>query len=78
MTQLRDNLGLVLLQFSSTWYRHPKMDELKWDAIRNGDLETLKSVVLSSSTARRARALQSIREKNGKALTPNLTLILAY
>ena len=55
------------------------MDELKWDAIRNGDLETLKSVVLSSSTARRARALQSIREKNGKALTStNLRPSLAY
>ncbi|EEA25943.1 hypothetical protein EYB25_003176 [Talaromyces marneffei] len=45
------------------------MDELKWDAIRNGDLETLASVVLSSSSARRMRALQSIREKNGDVLS---------
>jgi hypothetical protein len=44
------------------------MDEIQWDAVQNGDLESLGVVLLSSSTSRRVRALQEIREKNGTAL----------
>jgi hypothetical protein len=43
------------------------MDEIKWDAVQNGDLGSLGNVLLSSSTSRRVRALQEIREKNGTA-----------
>lgn len=41
------------------------MDEIKWDAVQNGDLESLANALLSSSTLRRVRALQEVREKNG-------------
>lgn len=34
--------------------------------MKNGDLETLGNILLSSSTASRIRALQELREKNGK------------
>ena len=48
------------------------MDEIKWDAVQNGDLESLGIALLSSSTLRRVRALQEVREKNGTyfAITP--------
>ncbi|KAH8695955.1 putative translational activator [Talaromyces proteolyticus] len=44
------------------------MDEIKWEAIQSGNLESLADALLSSSTSRRVRALQVVREKNGTIL----------
>jgi hypothetical protein len=41
------------------------MDEIQWNEVRNGDLESLGAVLFSGSTSHRIRALQEIREKNG-------------
>ncbi|KKK21120.1 translational activator GCN1 [Aspergillus rambellii] len=40
------------------------MDELPWDQVKAGDLESLQVVLFSSSTVRRTRALQDLREKS--------------
>ncbi|KAJ9309219.1 hypothetical protein DTO217A2_1157 [Paecilomyces variotii] len=44
------------------------MDDEQWNEVKNGDLESLGNVLLSSSTSRRIRALQELRDKNGAVL----------
>jgi hypothetical protein len=41
------------------------MDEIKWEAILAGNVESLADALVSSSTSRRVRALHLVREKNG-------------
>jgi hypothetical protein len=41
------------------------MDGIPWDQVKAGDLDALQVVLLSSSTSRRLRALQELRDKNG-------------
>ncbi|KAL3473614.1 armadillo-type protein [Aspergillus californicus] len=56
------------------------MDELPWDQVKSGDFESLRVVLLSSSTSR-IRALNDLREKIGSELPeqarqPLLALLL--
>lgn len=44
------------------------MDGIPWDQVKAGDLDALQVVLLSSSTSRRLRALQELRDKNGSVL----------
>ncbi|KAL2005324.1 hypothetical protein VTN00DRAFT_2535 [Thermoascus crustaceus] len=46
------------------------MDEVQWNEVKNGDLESLGDALLSSSTSRRVRALQELRDKNGSLVLP--------
>ncbi|KAJ5170711.1 uncharacterized protein N7500_003494 [Penicillium coprophilum] len=46
------------------------MDGIPWDQVKAGDLDALQVVLLSSSTSRRLRALQELRDKNGSELSP--------
>ncbi|CAG7931945.1 unnamed protein product [Penicillium olsonii] len=46
------------------------MDAIPWDQVKAGDLDALQVVLLSSSTSRRLRALQDLRDKNGSELSP--------
>src|SRR4051812_8046408 len=41
------------------------MDGIPWDQVKAGDLDALQVVLLSSSTSRRLRALQELRDRNG-------------
>jgi hypothetical protein len=41
------------------------MEGIPWDQVKAGDLDALQVVLLSSSTSRRLRALQELRDKNG-------------
>jgi hypothetical protein len=55
------------------------MDEIQWNEVRNGDLESLGAVLFSGSTSRRIRALQEIREKNGNCspfIKPTITITI--
>ncbi|KAL4880474.1 armadillo-type protein [Aspergillus karnatakaensis] len=47
------------------------MDEFPWDQVKSGDFENLRVVLLSSSTSRRVRALNDLREKIGSDLPEN-------
>ncbi|KAL5335026.1 armadillo-type protein [Aspergillus crustosus] len=47
------------------------MDDFPWDQVKSGDLESLRVVLLSSSTSRRTRALNDLREKLGSDLPEN-------
>ncbi|KAL3466284.1 armadillo-type protein [Aspergillus heterothallicus] len=47
------------------------MDEFPWEQVKSGDLESLRVVLFSSSTARRTRALSDLREKIGSDLPDN-------
>ncbi|KAF9886136.1 hypothetical protein FE257_011961 [Aspergillus nanangensis] len=44
------------------------MDEFPWDQVKAGDLESLRLVLFSSSTALRVRALQDLRDRIGSEL----------
>ncbi|KAL2811203.1 armadillo-type protein [Aspergillus granulosus] len=55
----------------TTCSRPPKMDELPWEQVKSGDLESLRAVLFSSSTSRRTRALSDLREKIGSDLPEN-------
>ncbi|CAG8889599.1 unnamed protein product [Penicillium egyptiacum] len=46
------------------------MDGIPWDQVKAGDLNALQVVLLSSSTSRRLRALQELRDKNGSEVSP--------
>ncbi|KAJ5228758.1 hypothetical protein N7489_009466 [Penicillium chrysogenum] len=46
------------------------MDGIPWDQVKAGDLDALQVVLLSSSTSRRLRALQELRDKNGSEVSP--------
>ncbi|KAJ6069490.1 hypothetical protein N7499_011377 [Penicillium canescens] len=46
------------------------MDGIPWDQVKAGDLDALQVVLLSSSTSRRLRALQELRDRNGSELSP--------
>ncbi|KAJ5084239.1 hypothetical protein NUU61_008818 [Penicillium alfredii] len=46
------------------------MDSLPWDQVKAGDLDALRVILFSSSTARRLRALQELRDKNVSDLPP--------
>ncbi|KAL2824646.1 armadillo-type protein [Aspergillus cavernicola] len=57
------------------------MDDLPWDQVKSGDLERLRLVLFSSSTSRRIRALNDLRETIGPDLPeqtrqPLLALLL--
>ena len=41
------------------------MDDFPWDQVESGDLESLQVVLFDSSTARRIRALQDLRDRIG-------------
>ncbi|KAJ5295238.1 hypothetical protein N7508_010059 [Penicillium antarcticum] len=45
------------------------MDGIPWDQVKAGDLDALQVVLLSSSTSRRLRALQELRDRNGSELS---------
>lgn len=47
------------------------MDDFPWDQVKSGDLESLLVVLFSSSTSRRIRALQELRERIGKMALSN-------
>ncbi|KAL4779325.1 armadillo-type protein [Aspergillus varians] len=47
------------------------MDDFPWDQVKSGDLESLRVVLFSSSTSRRIRALNDLREKIGSDLAEN-------
>ncbi|KAL2857425.1 armadillo-type protein [Aspergillus pseudodeflectus] len=47
------------------------MDELPWEQVKSGDLESLRVVLFSSSTSRRTRALSDLREKIGSDIPEN-------
>ncbi|XHG02859.1 hypothetical protein AWENTII_006184 [Aspergillus wentii] len=49
----------------------PNMDEFPWEQVKTGDLESLSVVLFSSSTSRRVRALQELRDKAGVELPQN-------
>lgn len=42
------------------------MDDFPWQEVKSGDLERLQALLSSSSTARRGRALQDLRDRAGK------------
>jgi len=42
------------------------MDPIPWDQVKTGDLDALRVALFSSSTSRRLRALQELRDKSGK------------
>ncbi|EAW06304.1 translational activator GCN1 [Aspergillus clavatus NRRL 1] len=44
------------------------MDDFPWEQVKAGDLESLRVVLFSSSTARRTRALQELRDRIGSEL----------
>ncbi|KAE8335069.1 hypothetical protein BDV24DRAFT_14814 [Aspergillus arachidicola] len=44
------------------------MDDFPWDQVKSGDLESLLVTLFSSSTSRRIRALQELRERIGSDL----------
>ncbi|KAL5364855.1 armadillo-type protein [Aspergillus floccosus] len=46
------------------------MDDFPWDQVKAGDLETLRVVLFSSSTSRRIRALQDLRDRIGSEFAP--------
>ncbi|KAJ6180249.1 hypothetical protein N7519_010710 [Penicillium mononematosum] len=46
------------------------MDGIPWDQVKAGDLDALQVVLFSSSTSRRLRALQELRDKNGSEVSP--------
>ncbi|PWY70413.1 60S ribosomal protein L19 [Aspergillus heteromorphus CBS 117.55] len=46
------------------------MDDFPWDQVDAGDLDGLRVVLFSSSTARRIRALQDLRERIGSNVQP--------
>ncbi|GKZ36456.1 translational activator of GCN4 [Aspergillus brasiliensis] len=46
------------------------MDDFPWDQVESGDLGSLQVVLFSSSTARRIRALQDLRDRIGSSLQP--------
>lgn len=48
------------------------MDGIPWDQVKAGDLDALQVVLLSSSTSRRLRALQELRDRNGNVTVPDL------
>lgn len=43
----------------------PKMDDFPWQQVKSGDLVSLQVLISSSSTSRRVRALQELRDKAG-------------
>ncbi|KAL2872277.1 putative translational activator [Aspergillus lucknowensis] len=47
------------------------MDDFPWDQVKAGDLESLRVVLFSSSTLRRTRALNDLREKIGSDIPEN-------
>lgn len=54
--------------FSSTQYAPlipPNMDHFPWDQVNAGDLDGLHLLLFSSSTSRRIRCLQDLRDRNG-------------
>ncbi|KAJ5485375.1 eIF-2-alpha kinase activator GCN1 [Penicillium diatomitis] len=46
------------------------MDPIPWDQVKSGDLDALRVALLSSSTSRRVRTLQELRDKSESDLTP--------
>ncbi|KAK5701332.1 translational activator of GCN4, partial [Elasticomyces elasticus] len=44
------------------------MDDFPWQEVKSGDLERLQVLLSSSSTARRGRALQDLRDRAGSEL----------
>jgi hypothetical protein len=42
------------------------MDPIPWDQVKAGDLDALRVALFSSSTSRRLRALQELRDRSGK------------
>lgn len=57
----------------TTCSRPPNMDDIPWDQVRSGDLESLRVVLFSSSTSRRTRALSDLRDKIGIARPSSVT-----
>ncbi|KAL1855477.1 translational activator of GCN4 [Paecilomyces lecythidis] len=52
------------------------MDDEQWNEVKNGDLDSLGNVLLSSSTSIRIRALQELRDKNGAVFAQPLQIPL--
>ncbi|OOQ88832.1 60S ribosomal protein L19 [Penicillium brasilianum] len=46
------------------------MDPIPWDQVKAGDLDALRVALFSSSTSRRLRALQELRDRSGTELSP--------
>jgi len=46
------------------------MDDFPWQEVKSGDLESLQVLISSSSTARRVRALQELRDRAGTTPPP--------
>jgi hypothetical protein len=44
------------------------MDDFPWEQVKSGDLESLRDALFSSSTTRRTRALQELRDRIGSEL----------
>ncbi|KAL4942009.1 hypothetical protein BDV06DRAFT_170707 [Aspergillus oleicola] len=55
----------------TTCSRPPNMDDFPWDQVKAGDLESLRVVLLSSSTALRVQALNGLRDIIGSDLPEN-------
>ncbi|KAL4807002.1 armadillo-type protein [Aspergillus unguis] len=55
----------------TTCSRPPNMDDIPWDQVKSGDLESLRVALFSSSTSRRTRALSDLRDKIGSDLPEN-------
>lgn len=51
------------------------MDDFPWQEVKSGDLESLQLLISSSSTARRVRALQDLRDRAG--LDPSAAMRIA-
>lgn len=50
------------------------MDQFPWDQVNSGDLDSLHVLLFSSSTSRRIRCLQELRDRNGMSHTHPLSL----
>lgn len=57
---------LFLLHPVETCSKPSNMDDFPWQEVKSGDLERLQVLLSSSSTARRGRALQDLRDRAGK------------
>jgi hypothetical protein len=59
----------------------PIMDPIPWDQVKTGDLDVLRVALFSSSTSRRLRALQELRDKGKLDLdltSPRKDIILIH
>ncbi|KAL4792882.1 armadillo-type protein [Aspergillus venezuelensis] len=61
----------ITAEQETTCSRPPNMDDFPWDQVKAGDLESLRIVLLSSSTSRRTQALNGLRDLIGSDLPEN-------